>query len=429
MRMRVTARSVALEILESVLDRSRPLDDTLDGHAGLGQLEDRDRAFARVLAATTLRRLGQIDALITGFMEKPLPPKARGVKHILRLGLAQLLFLGTPAHAAVDTAVDLAKDRDYTAHKKFVNAVLRRADREGPALAAAQDAARLNLPDWLWHPWCAAFGEETVRQIATVQAFEPPLDISVAGDPAAWAEPLEAELLPTGSLRRPGGGAVRSLPGFDEGAWWVQDAAAALPVRLLGDVTGRTVADLCAAPGGKTLQLAAAGAKVTAIDRSAKRLERVAANLARCHFEAELVAADAQAWRPETPLDAVLLDAPCSATGTLRRHPDIAWLKHPGDVAKLADLQRRLLAAATEMVRPGGMIVYCVCSLQPEEGAALVDQALADGLPLQRRPIAAEEVGGLAELISEAGDLRTLPCHLADKGGMDGFYAARLVRR
>lgn len=427
--MRPTARSVALEILESVLDRSRPLDETLDSHTGLGALEDRDRAFARVLAATTLRRLGQIDALLAGFMEKPLPPKMGGVKHILRLGLAQLLFLGTPAHAAVDTAVDLAKARDYTAHKKLVNAVLRRADREGPALVAAQDAARLNLPDWLWHPWCAAFGEDTVRRIAAVQAHEPPLDISVKGEAAEWAGALEAECLPTGSLRRPGGGSVRALPGFDDGAWWVQDAAAALPVRLLGDVNGQRVADLCAAPGGKTLQLAAAGAAVIAIDRSAKRLERVAANLSRCRLEAELVAADAQAWRPETPLDAVLLDAPCSATGTLRRHPDIAWLKHPGDVAKLAALQGRLLAAAAEMVRPGGVIVYCVCSLQPEEGAAVVDQALAAGLPLQRRPIAAEEMGGLAELVTAAGDLRTLPCHLADKGGMDGFYAARLERR
>ena len=422
------ARSVAIDILDAVLVSTRPLDDTLDGHCGLARLEDRDRAFARVLAATTLRRLGQLDDLIGRFLEKPLPRNAAGVQQILRLGLAQLLFLGTPAHAAVDTSVDLAKERDYTAHKKLVNAVLRRADREGPALVAAQDAARLNLPSWLWASWSAAFGDELARQIATVQTFEPPLDLTVGSDPAGWAERLEAELLPPGSLRRPGGGSVQALPGFAEGAWWVQDAAAALPVRLLGNVSGQRVADLCAAPGGKTMQLAAAGALVTAVDRSAKRLERVAANLQRCHYEAELVAADAQTWRPEAPLDAVLLDAPCSATGTLRRHPDIAWLKKPQDVVKLADLQRRLLVAAADMVRPGGTIVYCVCSLQPEEGAAVVDEGLAAGLPLRRRPIDAAEVGGLAELISPVGDLRTLPCHLADKGGMDGFYAARLER-
>lgn len=422
------ARSVALDILDAVLVSTRPLDDALEGHRGLAQLEDRDRAFVRVLAATTLRRLGQLDDLIGRFLEKPLPRNAAGVQQILRLGLAQLLFLGTPAHAAVDTAVDLAKERDFNAHKKLVNAVLRRAGRDGAALVAAQDAARLNLPGWLWASWCGTYGEDTARQIAAAHLIEPPLDLSVKEDPAGWAERLEAELLPTGSLRRLGGGAVQALPGFDEGAWWIQDAAAALPVRLLGDLSGRRVADLCAAPGGKTLQLASGGAQVIAVDRSAKRLERVAANLERCHYEVELVAADAQLWRPDSPLDAVLLDAPCSATGTLRRHPDIAWAKRPADVVKLAALQYRLLTASVEMVRPGGTIVYCVCSLQPEEGAAVVEQVLAAGLPLRRRPIEGAELGGMTELLTASGDLRSLPCHLLDKGGMDGFYAARLDR-
>lgn len=425
--MSLSTRSVALDILDAVVERSRPLDDLLESHPGLAGLEERDRAFVRVLVATALRRLGQLDDLIGRCLSTPLPRKAVEIQHILRLGAVQLLFLGTPAHAAVDTAVDLAKQRGHTAHKKLVNAVLRRLDRDGPAWVAGQDAARLNLPDWLWASWCAAYGEETVRAIAAMHAQEPPLDVSVSGDAAAWAERLGAEMLPTGALRRPGGGAVQALPGFDEGAWWIQDAAAALPVRLLGDVAGRTVADLCAAPGGKTLQLAAAGARVTAVDRSAKRLERVAANLRRCRLEAETVAADAQEWRPAEALDAVLLDAPCSATGTLRRHPDIAWTKRPGDVVKLAALQARLLAAAAAMVRPGGLIVYCVCSLQPEEGAAVVDAALQT-LPLRRRPLTAEAVGGLADLLTPAGDLRTLPCHLAGHGGMDGFYAARLER-
>jgi 16S rRNA (cytosine967-C5)-methyltransferase len=257
---------------------------------------------------------------------------------------------------------------------------------------------------------------------------EAPLDISVTGDAPLWAERLSADVLPTGTLRRPAGGAISQLPGYEDGAWWIQDLAAALPARLLGDVKGRRIADLCAAPGGKTAQLAAAGAQVIALDRSAKRLLRLEANLARLHLSAEVIAADAVAWRPQTPLDGLLLDAPCSATGTLRRHPDAAWLKQPEDVAKLIASQARLLAATVEMVAPGGVIVYCTCSLQPEEAIDQVEALLIQGAPLRRRPIAASEVGGLAELITPTGDLRSLPCHFAEKGGMDGFYAARLER-
>lgn len=423
-----SARAVALDILQSVLRRHRPLDETLEGHGGLAQLAERDRAFARLLAATALRRRGQLDDVIGRFLERPLPHKAQAVQDLLRLGLAQLLFLGTPAHAAVATSVVLAKALGLTAHKNLVNAVLRRADREGKDIIAGQDAARLNLPAWLWQSWCTAYGEDTCRAIAAAHLHEAPLDISLKGGLDAWPERLEAELLPTGSLRRAVSGAITALPGFAEGGWWIQDAAAALPARLLGDMAGRDVVDLCAAPGGKTCQLAAAGARVTAVDRSAKRLERVCANLDRLGLDATLVAADAVAWRPAAPVDAVLLDAPCSATGTLRRHPDIAWLKKPADVAKLAAVQAQLLRAACEMTRPGGRIVYCVCSLQPEEGDAVIAAALAEGLPLRRVPITADEVGGLHELVTADGDLRTLPCHLSNKGGIDGFYAARLER-
>lgn len=426
--MAFSARSAALDILTDVLRRKRPLDEALETNRDLPRLDERDRGFARLLAATTLRRLGQIDAVLAGFLERPLPHKAVTAHDILRLGAAQLLFLGTPAHAAVATAVDLAKDRKLTAHKNLVNAVLRRVDREGRGIAEMQDAASLNLPEWMWRSWCAAYGEDTVRAIAAAHLAEPPLDLSVKGDAAAWTARLGGELLPTGSLRRPGGGTVPELDGYGEGAWWVQDAAAALPVRLLGDVAGRPVIDLCAAPGGKTCQLAAAGAVVTAVDRSEKRLERVRANLDRLGLTAELVAADAAAWQPPTSVDAVLLDAPCSATGTLRRHPDIAWLKSEGDVAKLAEVQFMLLRAAVQMVRPGGTLVYCVCSLQPEEGPAVIARALAEGLPLRRVPIMATDVGGLVELVTTDGDLRTLPCHLDERGGMDGFYACRLER-
>jgi 16S rRNA (cytosine967-C5)-methyltransferase len=420
----IDARHAALEALAKILRRRLSLDDALD----VGGLDERDRAFARLLLATTLRRLGQIDALIAHCLAHPLPAKAVIAQDILRIGVAQLLFLDVAAHAAVDTAVEMTKTAGLSAHVKLVNALLRRLSRDGRSLIEAQDAAKLNTPAWLWESWSASYGDAVCRAIALAHLTEAPLDISTTGEAAAWAERLEAEILPSGSLRRAAGGAISQLPGFEEGAWWVQDAAATLPARLLGDIKGRRVADLCAAPGGKTAQLAAAGAHVVAIDRSAKRLERLQDNLRRLHLSAAVVAADAGAWRPETPLDGLLLDAPCSATGTLRRHPDAAWLKRPEDVAKLTVSQARLLAATVEMVRPGGLIVYCTCSLQPEEGIDQIEALLSQGVPLRRRPIAATEVGGMVELITPIGDLRSLPCHMAEKGGMDGFFATRLER-
>jgi len=422
------ARAVAASLLDDVLNHRRLLDDSFDLEPKVAALAGRDRAFARLLAATTLRRLGQIDALIALCIEKKLPVKAAGALQALRLGICQLLFLDTPPHAAISTSVEMLKHGPMAGYAGLVNAVLRRLDREGRELVAAQDAARLNTPDWMWMSWLRAYGEDGARAIATAHLREAPTDITTAGDPAAWAERLEAELLSTGSLRRHGSGDITALPGFDEGAWWVQDAAAALPVHLFGEVAGRRVVDLCAAPGGKTLQLAAAGAQVTALDRSAKRLGRVSANLARLGLSAEIIEADAATWRPEGDFDAVLLDAPCSATGTLRRHPDGLWLKSPADVTKLAALQGRLLKAAAALLRPGGILVYCVCSLEPEEGFGQVAALLGSGVPLARVPIRAEEVGGLGELLTPDGDLRTLPCHLAERGGMDAFFAARLVR-
>lgn len=423
------SRSVALDLLDAVLVRKRLLDVAMVEHGGFSHLQERDRAFVRLLVATVLRRLGQVDSLLSRCLDRKLPSKAGRVQDVLRIGAVQLLFLNTPPHAAIATAVDLVKNSPLAGFAKLVNAVLRRLDREGHDWLKNQDEARLNTPDWLWQSWCDSYGETTARAIAQAHLRETPLDITVASDAQGWAERLEAVLTPTGSLRRPAGGDVTALPGFDQGVWWVQDMAAALPARLLGDVRGKRVADLCAAPGGKALQLAAAGATVTAIDRSAKRLQRFQQNLRRLGLHAEIVEADVAAWRPAAPFDAVLLDAPCTATGTLRRHPDGLRLKGPGDVAALADQQTALLRAATEMVKPGGILVYCVCSLEPQEGAAQVERLLANDSRLARHPIRAEEVGGLAQLISAQGDLRTLPCHLAESGGMDGFFAARLRRR
>jgi 16S rRNA (cytosine967-C5)-methyltransferase len=423
----LAARRVALSVLDRVLRARQPFDDTLAGHGDFLRLEPRDRAFVRLLVATTLRRLGEIDAVLARLMEKPLVPRAHLVRGVLRLAVAQLAFLGTPAHAAVDTAVSLAATLESGAYKALVNAVLRRVAREGESLLADADRPRLNSPAWLWDSWIAAYGEPTTRAIAAAHLVEAPLDITPKADAASWAERLQAQVLPSGTLRRAAGGRIEDLPGYAEGAWWVQDAAAALPARLLGDVGGRAVVDLCAAPGGKTLQLASAGARVTAVDLSAKRLKRVSENLQRTGLTAQLVAADGTAWRPDSSPDAVLLDAPCSATGTLRRHPDIAWLKSHADVTRLAAVQAKLLASAIAMVRPGGLVVYAVCSLQPEEGLTQVSAALASDA-VERMPLTPADVPGLAEAITPDGDLRTLPSMWPDWSGMDGFYAARLRR-
>ncbi|MDR3515113.1 MAG: transcription antitermination factor NusB [Azospirillaceae bacterium] len=422
----IAARGAVMDLLESVLRHRIPLDDAFDAHRALALLETRDRGFARLLAATVLRRLGQIDAVITTCLARPDRPKA-GVLDLLRIGAAQLLFLGTPAHAAVDTTVALADERHLTPFKGLINAVLRRISREGAAMVAEQDAGRLNTEDWLWLSWRRSWGTAATRAIVEAHLVEAPLDLTTKGDPAAWAERLEARQLPTGTLRRAAGGAINELPGFAEGEWWVQDAAAALPATLFGPLAGQQVYDLCAAPGGKTAQLAAQGAQVTALDRSETRLKRLTANLERLGLSAVTITADAGEWQPDQPADALLLDAPCSATGAIRRHPDIQRLKSPDDVAKLAGSQDRLLRRAVNLVRPGGLMVYCTCSLQVEEGEQRITGALARG-HWERVPIEPAEVGGFTELINDRGEVRSLPGMLKDLGGIDGFFIARLRR-
>jgi 16S rRNA (cytosine967-C5)-methyltransferase len=422
------ARAIALELLQDVLRRGRPLDEALAANADLPGLEARDRGFARLLAATVLRRLGQIDAAIDERLDHPLPANRAAVRDILRLGVAQIGFLGLASHAAVHTSVELVGGGGQAGMKGLVNAVLRRIAETGAL--GPDDPGHLNVPGWLWRDWEQTFGPETAAAIANANLTEAPLDITLKspGEAEPWAERLAAEILPTGTLRRAAGGDVTGLPGFDEGAWWVQDAAAALPARLLGGVAGSRVADLCAAPGGKTAQLAAAGATVTAVDISRKRLWRLSENMARLGLAADTVTADLTKWSPGEPFDAVLLDAPCSATGTLRRHPDIAWNKTPDDVAKLTAAQDRLLAAALALVKPGGLMVYATCSLLPREGAERIEALLASGAAAARVPLTPDELSGLAEAITPAGDLRTLPCHWPARGGMDGFFAARLRR-
>ncbi|MBL8536859.1 MAG: methyltransferase domain-containing protein [Hyphomonadaceae bacterium] len=421
----MNARRAAADLLVAVMDDGRSLDDALSATPSFNALEGRDRAFARALTTAGLRRMGGLNAVLSRFLDRPLPESAHHARALLHLGAAQLLVLGTPAHAAVGETVETANAmREARGFAKLMNAVLRKVARDGAALLEALPAGT-DLPPWLFARWRAVYGERA-SDIAAALLSEPPLDLSVKEDPQQWAETLGGSVTPTGSVRLPAAGGVETLAGFDLGAWWVQDAAAALPERLLGDVRGKRVLDLCAAPGGKTLQLAAAGARVTAVDKTPARLERLRQNLRRTNLDAEIVCADALTFRPAEPFDAILLDAPCTSTGTLRRHPDVAWLRRPSDIRTLADLQNRLVSACAPLLKPGAPLVYAVCSLEPEEGEDVVDAALASSW--QRSSVSAAEVGGCAEFITRDGALRTLPSHWPKIGGLDGFFAARLVR-
>ncbi len=417
----MAARKAALNLFQAALNRRGGLDEGIEG-AGLAGLDGRDRAFARMLGMTVLRRLGALDLALDGRLQKPPPP---AVRDLLRLGLAQVRYMNVPAFAAVSATLDLAQaDKDARPFKGLMNAVLRRLSEAAPT----EDAPETLVPPWMWARWKAAYGADA-GALAALIAAEPPTDITLK-DPAsadALAGPLEARAIAADTLRVGLKGEVSAWPGFSDGAWWVQDAAAAIPARLLDIRPGQTALDLCAAPGGKTLQLAAAGAAVTALDRSVSRLRRVRENLARTGLKAEIVAADALEWKDSRTFDAVLLDAPCSATGTYRRHPETLWLARPGDLAQVAALQKRLLDASAARVAPGGRLVYCVCSLEPEEGEAQAEGFLRRHPEFELVPAGAGEGGAPAASLTDRGTLRILPSHL--EGGMDGFFAARFVRK
>jgi 16S rRNA (cytosine967-C5)-methyltransferase len=430
----LAARKIAADILDGVLRRRIALDEQLSGknaHPGLSALPERDRALARRLTATVLRRLGTLRYLVGGYLEKGFPNDAPRTETILLLGAAQILWLEVPDHAAVDLSVRLAQaDRRAGRYAGLVNAVLRRVAQNG-AVVSAEDTSR-DTPEWLLKRWTKTYRNDAARAIAAANGHEPALDLTVKQDAESWAERLRGRVLPTGTVRTLAHGAVSLLPGYAEGAWWVQDAAAALPARLFGDLRGMSVADLCAAPGGKTAQLAFAGANVTAVDRSPARISRLRENLSRLSLNAEIVVHDALEWQAG-PFDAVLLDAPCSSTGTIRRHPDVPWLKSEADLSALTSLQQRLLDRAVELLKPDGRLIYCVCSLEPEEGEDQISALLARDSRVARQPIAPQDVFNRAEFVTAAGDLRTLPLHLPDSdprwGGLDGFYATRLTRK
>ena len=416
------ARAAALLLLSGVLRRKKPLDVLLDD---LKTLPPRDAGFARALASGTLRHFGELDATVSHFVPKPLPPhKAGPAMEILLLGAAELLILKTAAHAAVDAANKLAAADPKALHfKPLINAVLRRIAQEGEAVRAQLDAPRLNTPDWLWQRWEAQYGIEATRAIAIAHQSEAPLDITLKTPESNFPD---SNALFGLTRRIAQSGRIEDMPGFVDGSWWVQDAAASLPVLMLGEVKGRKVIDLCAAPGGKTMQLAARGAEVTAVENDPARLVRLKENLVRTGLAATLIESDARDFAGRAPC--VLIDAPCIATGTIRRHPDLPWIKQPGDVTARAPLGYEILESGAAMVEAGGILVFAVCSLEREESEEQIETFMATHSEFVRAPLTADELFGHQEWISAEGDLKTLPCHLGNQGGMDGFYGARLRR-
>ncbi|MCW4117080.1 RsmB/NOP family class I SAM-dependent RNA methyltransferase [Aurantimonas sp. MSK8Z-1] len=433
----LAARQIAAKLLGAVLETGTSADGLTDpahGQPGFRALEPRDQALVKAILLSALRFHGSIAAMLDACLDRPLPAKAAALRHLLHVGATQILHLGVPDSAAVDLAVESANaDPRNRRYAGMVNAVLRRLSRERDALVTRYGDARLDCPAWFYERLVAAYGNDAAARIAAAHRLPPPLDLTVKRDPALWAERLGGRLLPTGSVRLPGnGGPVTELEGFAEGEWWVQDAAAALPARLFGDLDGKRAADLCAAPGGKTAQLALAGAEVTAVEISVSRLRRLRANLERLGLTAQLVQGDLSTLRAPALFDALLLDAPCSSTGTLRRHPDVAFTKSPAEIEKLAAVQARLLADAAKLAAPGGRLIFSNCSLDPLEGEAVADAFLAEHRHFALDPVSPDEVTGLAEAVSPTGMLRTTPAML-DLGdpalsGLDGFFAARFRR-
>lgn len=432
----LAARRVAAQTLFLILSERKSLDEALDMTLGEGEgarLDERDSALARAIVTAACRRLGTIRAALGERLQKGVPAKSGLLECILITGAAQILLLDIPDRAAVDLAVHNARlDERAFPYAKLVNAVLRRiSEAREDILANAGPFA--DTPDWLATRWRAAYGDEVAAQIAAAHRHEPAVDITVKADAALWAERLQGVLLPAGSIRLTERGAIAALPGYEDGAWWVQDAAASLPAKILGAKPDERILDMCAAPGGKTAQMASAGAQVTALDRSPERLERLKANMQRLGLKVETVARDALAFEPGKLYDAILLDAPCSATGTIRRHPDVALSKRPEDITSLSSLQARLLDKAADLLAPQGRLIYSTCSLEREEGEEQIAAFLARHPDFKRMAVTVEDIGGLPESITPDGDVRTLPhqCPQANErlSGLDGFFAARLERR
>ena len=412
------ARRSALKLLDAVLRRGDPLEIALHG-ACQGLADRADRALVHAITAEVLRHLPDLDALIDGATRLPLPDDAKA-RMVLRIALVQVLVLGTAPHAAIATALPLVDGGP----RKLVHGVFGTVTRSAPVLPDPP-----TLPAAVADRWAGQWGSAMVEAAARAYAIRPPVDVSLR-DPAAtaeWTAQLGGVSLAPGHVRLPDGANIPDLPGFADGAWWVQDVAASCPARLLGAGEGRHVLDLCAAPGGKTMQLAAAGWRVTAIDQSKKRLERLTENLTRTGLSADVVQADLRQWQPDQPVDAILLDAPCTATGIYRRHPDVLHRIGPRQIAELAELQGALLARAADWLKPGGVLLYATCSLEQAEGEEQITRLLAARPDFALVPAQAGELPDGMTPTSQ-GWLRTLPDTLATQGGADGFFIARLAK-
>ncbi|MCZ2327867.1 RsmB/NOP family class I SAM-dependent RNA methyltransferase [Bartonella sp. F02] len=434
----LAVRQVCVRLLGAILDKHTSLSGLTDnehGHPHYLKLSHRDRLLCRAILSAALRHRGQITAALSQFLERPLPRQAVSLQHLLHIGAAQILYLDIPDHAAIDLAVRVAKlDPRMRRFSGLVNAILRNFARAAVSLRM-QNPILENVPAWFAQLLVSAYGADKANQILTAQEKEPPLDLTVKSDSSGWAERLGGIVLPNGSVRlNTVNCSVVDLPGYAEGEWWIQDVAAALPACLLGDIRGKQVADLCACPGGKTAQLALQGANVTAIDISANRIKRLHENMNRLHFSVNYWTGDVKNFDSGQLFDAVLLDAPCSSTGTIRRHPDILWTKSMNDIVKLAALQYDLLLTAITLVKKGGRIIFSNCSLAKEEGEDLIQKILSTRNDIVLEPILAEEMGGMAHLLSDEGVLRTTPADYCGDvvdsekkllTGMDGFFAAR----
>ncbi|WP_074381474.1 RsmB/NOP family class I SAM-dependent RNA methyltransferase [Bartonella doshiae] len=434
----LAVRRVCVRLLGAVLDKQTPLSGLTDnehGHPQYLELSHRDRLLCRAILGAALRYRGQIIAILARFLMRPLPSQAFSLQHLLHISVSQILYLDIPDHAAIDLAVRLAKiDPRMRRFSGVVNALLRNIAREAIILRKKNPTLE-GIPEWFGQLLISTYGKEKAERILAIQGTEPSLDLTVKSDSIGWAERLGGVVLPNGSVRLNRlECSVTDLPGYKEGAWWVQDFAAALPVCLLGNIQGKQVADLCASPGGKTAQLALKGANVTAVDLSPNRLKRLSANMERLHFSVRTWQGDVRNFHPKQLFDAVLLDAPCSSTGTIRRHPDVLWTKSMDDIIKLAALQYDLLLAAIALVKKDGYIVFSNCSLAKEEGEDLVEKVLSARNDIILEPICVEEMGVMAHLLSTQGILRTTPADFCHKNfdaekkiflGMDGFFAAR----
>jgi len=429
-------RSEAVRLLDGILSEGKPFDDIWSQSLESGALKtmiDPDRALTRLIVMTTLRHMKHIDQILSTFLKNPLPKTAQSVQNILRTGIAQLLFLKSPAHAVLNIATSLAAvERANRPFKGLINGVLRNFTRTDPEKFLGKKGAPGNTPEWLHIRWKYQYGSDAATKIARAHQKEPALDITVKSDAEKWAKKLDGLLLPTGTIRIANAGNPVKLAGFDEGEWWVQDAAAAIPAQLLGDISGKKVLDLCSAPGGKTAQLINAQADVTLVERSSHRMKRLEQNLKRLDFVATMITGNAEDYIPPVPPDIILLDAPCSATGTIRRHPDVPYLKSHKNILDLARIQKHLLEHAAEILKPGGTLLYCVCSLEHEEGEDQISHLLDTRKEFSIKPVGKEEIPGLEIAVQSRGDLRILPHFFSDFApgfhGIDGFYIARLVK-